>query len=149
MTHKLIELIEQLERDIRNQVVIDSLKRLTRKQSIMIFIRRRRLTLTFAALALAWTAFWCVLIGIANADELKIPCPTPGEPCRIVFLSPQEERLLTGQNGILDTAAQGRQIDLGGFAVYFKSKIAAAPAGEMQKAPEAAKPDKPVDKPAE
>ena len=66
-------------------------------------------------------------------------CPTPGEPCKVVVLSPQEERALTAPNGILDTAAQGRNLELGGPVVYFKQKIAAAPAGEV----------KPVEKPAE
>ncbi len=59
-----------------------------------------------------------------------IQCANPGETCKILVLSAQEERLLIGLNGILDTAAQGRQLDLGGFAVYFKQKIAQAPAGD-------------------
>lgn len=76
-------------------------------------------------------------VTMVRADDFsdrwpKPQCPTPGEKCKILFLNAQEENLLTGQNGILDTAAQGRQIDLGGFAVYFKSKIATAPAGEVK-----------------
>jgi hypothetical protein len=68
----------------------------------------------------------------AHADDAKPPaCPTPGEKCKVVFLNEQEERILTGQNGILDTAAQGRSIDLGGFAVYFKSKITQSPQGTV------------------
>lgn len=42
--------------------------------------------------------------------------------------------MLTATNGVLDTAAQGRQIDLGGFVVYFKSKIATSPMGEVKPA---------------
>ena len=70
---------------------------------------------------------------------LATECPTPGEPCKVVILSPQEEKALTGQNGVLDTAAQGRLIELSGVAVYFKQKILTAPAGDM----------KPIEKPVE
>jgi hypothetical protein len=69
---------------------------------------------------------------MARADEAKLPCPTPGEKCKVLFLTEAEERLLTGQNGILDTAAQARSLDLGQFAVYFKQKLATAPAGEVK-----------------
>lgn len=89
--------------------------------------------------ALAWLAF--VAVTAALADDLHIPCPTP-EPCKVLFLSPQEEALLTGKNGILDTAAQGRALELGQFVVYLKTRIQAAPSGETK--PVAA-PDKPVD----
>ena len=58
-------------------------------------------------------------------------CPD-ANPCKILTLNAQEERILTGQNGILDTAAQGRAIDLGQFAVYLKQRIASAPAGETK-----------------
>jgi hypothetical protein len=143
------KLLQQIERDIRNQVVIDQMKRLNRRQKFMIAIRRHTILLASFALALLWILF---CIAAARADEMTKPqCPNPGETCKVILLTPQEERILTGQNGILDTAAQGRQIDLGGFAVYFKSKIAtapsgsvtptgvpAAPAGEVQKPPDAA-----------
>jgi hypothetical protein len=82
--------------------------------------------LTFAVLALAPT--------LARADEAKLPCPTPGEKCKVLFLTEAEERLLTGQNGILDTAAQARSLDLGQFAVYFKQKLATSAAGEVRPA---------------
>ena len=36
------------------------------------------------------------------------------------------------QNGILDTAAQGRALDLGQISVYLKTRIASAPAGEIK-----------------
>jgi hypothetical protein len=71
-----------------------------------------------------------------------VDCPTPGEPCKVVILSPQEEKALTGQNGLLDTAAQGRSLELGGIAVYFKQKILTAPAGEVKAG------EKPADPPA-
>lgn len=78
------------------------------------------------------------------ATMLPIPsqatdCPTPGEPCKVITLTAQEEKALIGQNGIFDTAAQGRSLELGGIAVYFKQKILTAPAGEV----------KPTEKPAD
>jgi hypothetical protein len=129
MTHKLIT---QLERDIRNQVRINSMLRLNRRQKLMVQIGRFNHILLIGIIGSL--LIWALLIlGVVRA--FAVDCPTPGEPCKVIFLSPQEEKLLTAQNGILDTAAQGRQIDLGGFAVYFKSKIATAPAGEMKPVP--------------
>ena len=49
--------------------------------------------------------------------------------------------MLMTKNGILDTAAQARAIDLGQFSVYLKTRIAAAPAGEVRK--DESKPDTP------
>jgi hypothetical protein len=138
MTHKLID---TLERDIRNQVLIDNLKRLNRKQKIMVHLNRNGLIYAFGFCAMFWLAL-CVTV--VRADDLHVPCPT-AEPCKILTLSAQEERLLTTQNGILDTAAQGRALELGQFSVYLKTRIATAPAGEV-KPPE--KHDAPVDNPA-
>lgn len=159
MTH--FKLLQQLERDIRNQVLIDSLKRLpptplqgsgatgNRKEKPMNYLRRHALPIAATALSFLWIMF---CITMARADELpKYPCPT-AEPCKILTLTSQEERLLTAQNGILDTAAQGRALELGQFSVYLKTRIASAPAGEPVKpagvptppekhdAPESAKP---------
>jgi hypothetical protein len=134
------KLFAALERDIRNQVVIDSLKRLNRKQKLMVQIHRHALHIVLFGCAIFWLLF--SLAVVAMADELPLAatqtlkCPEPGQKCKVLFLTEQEENLLVGRNGILDTAAQGRQIDLGGFAVYFKSRIATAPAGEAQKLPE-------------
>lgn len=81
-----------------------------------------------AALAAAWLLTMCAVV---RADELP-KCPTPGEPCKVLLLSPQEEQMLMTKNGILDTAAQARAIDLGQFSVYLKTRIAGAPAGEVK-----------------
>lgn len=67
----------------------------------------------------------------------KVTCPT-AEPCKILTLTQQEEKLLMAPNGILDTAAQARSLDLGQFSVYLKTRIGNAPAGEMPPAPPAA-----------
>lgn len=87
---------------------------------------------------------WCMLYAALAADtpptpDARVICPNPGEPCKIMILSLQEERVLMQQNGVLDTAAQARNLDLGQFTVYFKTRIAASPNGEV----------KPVEKPAE
>lgn len=146
MTH--FKLLAELERDIRNQVTINNMLRLNRKQKLMVQLRKHPLEYAAATAALILIASVTFVHAeepnaIVNGNTVQLlpkpQCPTPGEKCKILILSPQEENLLTGQNGILDTAAQGRQIDLGGFAVYFKSKIATAPAGEV----------KPVEKPAQ
>jgi len=54
------KLIAELERDIRNQVVIDQMKRLSFSSRIKILLLRHRLPLVFAAAAMLWTLA-CVL----------------------------------------------------------------------------------------
>jgi hypothetical protein len=76
---------------------------------------------------------------IAHATEpLNIPCPTPGQTCKIIVLTSEEESILTGKNGVLDTAAQSRALDLGPFVVYVRQKIAQAPEGTVTKLPDQA-----------
>lgn len=60
----------------------------------------------------------------------------------MILLTESEENALMKANGILDTAAQARNLDLGGVAVYFKTKIGSAPEGQV-----VPKPDKPADLP--
>jgi hypothetical protein len=115
----------------RNQALIDNMKQLTPRGRLMVFWNRNRVAILFGAAALGWTLGWIVAIAAANAAE----CPTPDESCKVLILSPQEERILAGPNGILDTAAQARALDLGQFAVYLKQKIAAAPAGDVKEVP--------------
>lgn len=82
------------------------------------------------------TFFACIIFARADdfADRFngKVQCPTPGETCKVLILSPTEERMLMGTNGILDTAAQARSLDLGQFSVYLKTRIASAPAGDVK-----------------
>jgi hypothetical protein len=77
-------------------------------------------------------------------------CPNPQEPCRVVYLTQQEEKVLMGPNGVLDTAAQARNLDLGQFVVYFKTRISGsqlieAPKKDQEQIPGTA--PKPVDTP--
>ncbi len=135
-------LAKALERDIaqfaRNQVLIDRFKTVTRKDKFMLAIHRFN-WLLIAAIAFS-LLFW---IAIARAEG-NPQCPTPGQQCRILFLNADEETILVRQNGILDTAAQGRMVDLSAAAAYFKLKLSSAPMGEVKPVPT----DKPVNAPA-
>lgn len=74
-----------------------------------------------------------------------VECPAGAPSCKVLTLTPDEERVLTGPNGILDTAAQARQLDLANLVSYFRQKLSTAPAGEVKKAEEPeAPPAKPV-----
>lgn len=88
----------------------------------------------FAAVSLAHDAF---------ADP-RLQCQSPG-PCKVIVINAEEEKVLTTQNGILDTAQQGRSLDLGALVNYFKQKIATAPAGDEKKA-DAPEPNPPAKK---
>jgi hypothetical protein len=128
------KIVRTVERDIRNQVVIDRLKRLTWKDRAMFYweINGRRWAIWFCVIA------WVMIMLAVRAHATE--CPTPGEKCKVIFLTEQEEKMLMGQNGILDTAAQARALDLGQFAVYLKTRINGAAQGEVKEV------EKPVDK---
>lgn len=86
--------------------------------------------LTFAG-ALGFLAI-PISLEIAHAQtqpSIDIPCPSP-EPCQVLVLTETEIKVLTQDNGILATAAQARNLDLGQFVSYFRQKIALAPAGK-------------------
>jgi hypothetical protein len=139
MTQKLLD---QIERDMRNAVVLNQMLKLNRRQKLMVHLKRINYILIFAiAFCLI---FWITVIS-AFADEQHIQCPDPGVKCKVLFLSAQEEQMLMTQNGILDTAAQGRQLDLGQFSVYLKTRITAAMQGEVKPLPPA--PTKPMPEP--
>lgn len=100
----------------------------------MIFFR-----LSIPVLLLASTA--------AFAEPQKIECPIPGVPCRVMFLSDNDIQMLMGERGVLSTAAQARNLDLGGYVTYFAQQLRDAPLGEVKPKPEAPKaPEAPTDK---
>ena len=68
----------------------------------------------------------------ALADD-RTTCPD-SNPCKIVVLTAAEEKILLDERGILATASQGRQLDLGALVVYFQQKLAKAPAGDAKSA---------------
>lgn len=145
MTPQAQELLNRIEHDIavelardrRNRLVIDRMKHVGFAGRAEIRLRRINWPIALAvATGFAWIIFCSTMV---HADELpKIPCPTPGQPCKVLLLTPQEENLLMQTNGVLDTAAQARALELGQFSVYLKTRIAAAPQGEVQKLPDAA-----------
>lgn len=135
------EIAIELARDRRNRAVIDRMKQLNARQKLAVQFRK------YPLFYLAAVASFVLLAGVtlACAEELPHPvCPDLGVPCKVLYLNQQEEQVLMRPNGVLDTAAQGRALELGQFSVYFKGRVATAPAGEI-KAPE--KP-KPADQPA-
>lgn len=95
----------------------------------------------FGALAV-WFGL-CVAFGVGRAQTvappIDIPCPTD-EPCQVLVLTKTEVAILTQDNGILATASQARNLDLGQFVSYFRQKIALAPAGKNAPKPDEKKP---------
>lgn len=90
---------------------------------------------------LAGVASLAAMASVAFAQEpLQLPCPND-EPCKVLILTSTEINVLTGDNGILATAAQARNLDLGQFVAYFRQKIALAPAGKQQTKPAEVKPE--------
>ena len=69
------------------------------------------------------------------AEPPAYPCPD-NKPCHVVTLTDQEMTILTGPNGILDTAAKARNLDLGQFVVYFQNKLQASPLGKFEASPQ-------------
>ena len=88
--------------------------------------------------------FSCLSATTALAAD-KIECPTPGVPCRVMFLSDNDVSMLMGERGVLSTAAQARNLDLGAYVTYFAQQLRDAPLGEV-KPKEAPKPEAPADK---
>ncbi len=89
---------------------------------------------------------YLLIIG-AIRQAFSTECPNPGQPCKVLTITPDEERLLVGTPtsiGILPTAAQARQLDLGNYVAYFLQKISSAPAGDVKPKPEEKKDDKPA-----
>lgn len=133
-------LLSRIERDVaqhaRNQILIDRMKTITWKDRLMLELRTYNWPL-IGGLAFC-LLFWSVVYARAEGN---VQCPDPGQQCKVIYLSPQEEKMLMNQNGVLDTAAQARNLDLGQFVVYFKGRIATAPQGEVKPLPT----DKPLD----
>lgn len=78
---------------------------------------------------------------LVRSEELPVKCPPPqpgvAPGCKVLFLSPAEEQLLMADRGILQTAEQGRPLDLGAAINYFRRKILTAPSGQQEASPPA------------
>lgn len=77
-----------------------------------------------------------LLLPLFINPALATDCPAGAPSCKILVLTPEEERVLVDPRGILDTAAQARQLDLFGLVAHFRQKISTAPAGTVVAAPE-------------
>ena len=97
--------------------------------------------------SLGWAgAIVLFFIAYAHAqDAPKIPCPDKN-PCRVLFISEAEFAMLMGEKGVLATAAQARNLDLGAFATYMQTKLITAPQGEPRIDATPTTENKPVDK---
>lgn len=82
-------------------------------------------------LLLVWSA---VATAQQTSPPVDIPCPSD-EPCQVLVLTATEIRVLTADQGILATASQARNLDLGQYVAYFRQKIALAPAGKNKPVP--------------
>lgn len=85
---------------------------------------------------LAIFAFFTLTAPYAKADD-RTTCPD-ANPCKILTITTQEEKILLDDRGILATAAQARSLDLGALVTYFQQKIAKAPAGDVKETPKPA-----------
>jgi len=84
------------------------------------------ITLAAATVAIATYAFG---EDVPPLHINRFLCPTR-EPCRVLILNDQEVQILTGERGILATAAAARTLDLAAAAAYFSNKITGAQRGE-------------------
>lgn len=94
-----------------------------------------------AALLLAASPVLAALAADAPSTTSPVECPD-NVACHVVTLNDEEMKVLAGPNGILQTAAQARSLDLAQFVVYFQNKLKAAPMGTLKTAP--AEPGKPA-----
>lgn len=97
------------------------------------------LALLFAVVLTLGLFMW--LTREAGAQPVTTVCPND-EPCRVVVLTKTEEEILLGERGILATASQARNLDLGQYVAYFRQKIMGSPAGTKAPAPETPAPKK-------
>lgn len=79
-----------------------------------------------------WTIFVGALALSLSQAAYATECPAGVPSCKILILTPDEEKILTAPTGILLTAAQARSLDLAQTVQYFLTKIQNAPAGEVK-----------------
>ena len=96
------------------------------------------------AVAAALTClFVFVMSAVSRAED--VACP-PGVPsCKVISVSPDEERVLVGPAGIFDSAEFANRMNLSGPIQYWRNKLAAAP--EIKAKPVEPKPAVPKPEP--
>ena len=73
--------------------------------------------------------FGLLLAFASSAFGQDMPKCQTASPCRIIILSAEEEQALMGEKMILDSALNGRMLDMIGPVLYFRRKIEQAPRG--------------------
>lgn len=91
------------------------------------------------------------LLGFVSTAA-AVECPDINIPCKVLYLTPQEEQALLAPGGIFETAEKGAYLALSGATQFLRKKISEAKPGELRrtdppvvvKPPEAVKPPPPV-----
>lgn len=66
------------------------------------------------------------------AQENKVPCPNQ-MPCKVIVVTEDEEKTLTGQGMIFDAAEWANKMNFSSLVAAWKQKIATSPQGEVKK----------------
>jgi len=81
-------------------------------------------------------AFLAVLLmGVASA-QAQTECPHGAASCKIVIITPEEEGMLAGPEGIFDHAVWANRVKFGGLIDAWRQKLAASPQGQVKPAQE-------------
>lgn len=62
------------------------------------------------------------------SPAFAVDCPSGAKQCKVLIVTPEEEQVLTQQNGIFEMAEWAFR-PLGQAAKYWREKLATAPAG--------------------
>lgn len=137
----MVRMEAAIAQDLRNQKIINRLKTPPWRMRLMERLNNPTPRDAFLANIVLWVGIVLPIVFMfLGFKAFATECPS-ADPCRVLILTPQEEKALTAPNGVLDTAAQGRALELGQFVVYLKQRIATSPMGEPKPA------EKPVEAP--
>ena len=102
--------------------------------------------INFKVVAVAVFLFTLFLLAMNAASRAEdVSCP-PGVPsCKVITISPDEERVLVGPAAIFDSAEFANRMNLAGPIQYWRNKLASAP--EVKAKPVEPKPAVPKPEP--
>lgn len=89
--------------------------------------RQRLIRAGIAVAALTFVSLIVLGVFAVRSEE----CPAGAKSCKVLVLTPEEEQALMQPRGVLDTAREGRPLDLGQVVSYFRERISRAPAGTV------------------
>lgn len=73
-----------------------------------------------------------VMAGRARGQELPAyPCPIAGKPCKIVVMTPEEEKTLTDPDMLMDHAIWANRVKFDSLVAAWRQKLQQAPAGKI------------------